>query len=263
MLRGLLPKSARSALLKLLRSLQPRYRTFQGMRLPPQHLRYGEVEFKEDAMFLKSAQDEVQRLRSQGALNSKSRVLDVGCGSGRFLTGILSEWGVIGHYSGLDVVQEPILWANRYLAANLENVEFLCIDVQNERYNPDGQPLDAALRFPFADASFDLVYVYSVFCHFVGDEVAHYLREFARVLADDGSVFVTAYVEPDVPPLTINPENYIQTWTQTRHCVRYSRRHFLDLVDQAQFEVAHEEHRSEYDGESAFVLTKRPLRQES
>ncbi len=252
----MLPEAFRRRLVRLRLRFLPETVVYEGVLLPARHLRYGEPSFQEDAVFLSSARAEARRLARCAGLNRDTRVLDVGCGTGRFLIGLLEAFGAVGAYTGVDVDPAPIAWCRRHLAPRQDGLSFLTLDIHSDRYRPDGLPLNDTFRFPLPPASFDLIYVYSVFCHFVADEIAVYLRAFHPLLADDGHVFLTAYLEDDVPEVSVNPGDYIRPWTQPRHCVRYERAFFLDLVAACGFCVVRFEHRSEYDGESALLLSR-------
>src|SRR5262249_11790042 len=49
-------------------------------------------------------------------------------------------------------------------------------------------------RFPFADASFDFVYLGSVFTHMLPGDVVHYVGEIARVLAPGGTTAASFFL---------------------------------------------------------------------
>jgi SAM-dependent methyltransferase len=53
-------------------------------------------------------------------------------------------------------------------------------------------------RFPFRDATFDFVFLTSVFTHMLPDDVERYVGEIGRVLAPGGRCFFTAYVISEV-----------------------------------------------------------------
>lgn len=57
------------------------------------------------------------------------------------------------------------------------------MEARNERYNPDGRPMQEGFRLDFEDDRFDLVYLHSVFSNMNPDDVSVYCAEFARVLA--------------------------------------------------------------------------------
>lgn len=254
--RRWMPHALRQGLLKTWRSFQKPYVRYEGFRLPPPYLRYGEAEFRTDARFVASAREEVRRIQAVFPLNQTHSVLDVGCGTARFALGLQAELGGVREYVGLDVDPRPIAWNQAQLSAVYPFARFVHVPLQHVRYHPDGTPLKADFRFEIASASVDVVYVYSVFCHLVTDELRAYFAEFARVLQPDGVLFCTAYLEDNVPPETINPENYIQTWTYPRHCVRFGRQHVVQLLREAGFRTIQVADAREYDGERAVFAWK-------
>jgi SAM-dependent methyltransferase len=55
------------------------------------------------------------------------------------------------------------------------------------------------VRLPADDGSIDLIVAQSVFTHMLRPELSHYLREFARVLAPDGTIYATCFrITPEV-----------------------------------------------------------------
>ena len=128
-----------------------------------------------------------------GELSPTASVLDVGCGGGRMaapLTYYLTE----GRYVGFDVHAESIEWCRNVIGSRHAGFDFAHVDIRNARYNPTGALNATDVRFPYGDGTFDFVIASSLFTHMLRDEVAHYLREFARVLRRGGVAFVTAYL---------------------------------------------------------------------
>jgi SAM-dependent methyltransferase len=71
--------------------------------------------------------------------------------------------------------------------------------------NPDGVELGPDFRFPFADGSFDIVYLWGIFTNTGERDATCYLQEFARLLRPTGTLFFTAFMEDSAPDVTINP----------------------------------------------------------
>jgi len=134
--------------------------------------------------------------------------------------------------------------------------QFVHIDIENKRYNPNGNKPLQGLALPFAAAEFDLIYVYSVFSHMLESDIQLYLTEFSRLLDDNGRIFLTAFVEKDVADVSVNPENYQRDWKGPLHCVRYRQEHFERLLSQAGFRIDRFEYGKETDHQSAYYLTK-------
>jgi len=81
-----------------------------------------------------------------------------------------------------------------------------------------------------------------------------YLRDFKRILADSGKVFLTAFIENNVPDMTINPQDYIMTWEGPLHCVRYSKDFFESLISEVGFVIEKISQKKETDGQAALYL---------
>jgi SAM-dependent methyltransferase len=136
----------------------------------------------------------VRALGDVAGLVPSSRVLDIGCGMGRLaaaMTGFLDERG---SYDGLDIVPDGIAWCRENVVSPHGNVRFTLADVYNREYNPAGTSAAVDYVFPFADESFDVIVLVSVFTHMVPDEVDRYLGEIARVLAPGGRCFASYYL---------------------------------------------------------------------
>lgn len=221
--------------------------------LPPSKYRMGGKHFKNDASFVKTAVEDVERLEEYAGLSRDSRLLDWGCGAGRLAVGIREHLGRIADYHGVDVQPELITWANDNLAG--PGFRFTCVDVSNERYNPDGTPGRTLAAEP---DSVDVFYAYSVFSHMNDEDTPAYLRLIADALTPTGKAFVTCFVEEEVPGWEENPEGYGPLeWKGRLHCTRFDRRHFEEHVNGARLAVDRFEYGRETDGQSLYVLRRR------
>jgi ubiquinone/menaquinone biosynthesis C-methylase UbiE len=125
-------------------------------------------------------------------LKPHERVLDVGCGTGRMarpLAGYLTS----GSYDGIDIVAHAIEWCQRAYE-RLPNFHFHLADICNQAYNPAGKLRAAEYKFPFADESFDFVYLTSVFTHMLPADMENYLGEVTRVLKPGGRCLITYFL---------------------------------------------------------------------
>jgi SAM-dependent methyltransferase len=122
-----------------------------------------------------------------------SRVLEIGCGIGRVAVP-LTYWLKNGTYVGTDIVLDGVQWCRENISARHKNFSFLHNDIYNEYYNPDGKQGMEGLKLPFANASFDVVLLFSVFTHLNTDDVRTYLPEIRRVLAPDGRLWATWFM---------------------------------------------------------------------
>jgi SAM-dependent methyltransferase len=236
---------------RLLSALGKDATSYDGVVLPHDNLRFCGADFKDDAYFLASARADADRLVRLCGLTPESRVVDIGCGPGRLPIGILDRIGGVEDYLGIDVDRTSVEWCEKYIAAKHPAFRFHHLDIQNSRYNPDGARIDEGLRFPVQDDGADIVYLYSVFSHMVERDVRIYLKEIRRVLAPDGVVFFTSFVEEDVPDMSVNPAQYRQEWEGPLHCVRYDKSFLESLLEECGFRMDRFEYETETHGMSA------------
>jgi predicted TPR repeat methyltransferase len=129
-----------------------------------------------DARLLASAtQEVVLLLRERKIISGKTRVLEIGCGIGRFAQSLANE---VRSFTGLDVSKNMIRVA-RERCAGLPNVAFFVTSGRDLRDHADG--------------SFDLVLAVDSFPYIVAAEprlAEVHISESARVLASGGSLAI-------------------------------------------------------------------------
>jgi SAM-dependent methyltransferase len=224
-----------------------------GSIIPSPERRWCGPEFRDDRYYLRSAEAEAERLRDRLGYAAGKRVLDIGCGQGRLAIGALRVLGRVD-YTGLDVDRRSVEWCRRHLQQENPSYRFEHIDVQNDRYNPTGVPLDERFRLAIPDSEADIVYLYSVFSHMTEPDMRVYLAEVRRVLAPGGRVFFTTFVEEGVPEVSINPPDTRLACRGPLHVVRYDRGHLLSVLAESGFSLIDFSHGTEADGQSAIYL---------
>lgn len=159
--------------------------------LPPLHLRryVGPL-----GSFESSGAEFMRYLRSLAGLRPSERLLDIGCGCGQMALHLKNYLVGNGSYVGVDIHRPSINWCRQKIARRYKNFQFEHIDVRNLAYNPNAAQHAEAYVFPFADRSFDLILLKSVYTHMRPPEVSNYLSEVARLLENDGRCLATFFL---------------------------------------------------------------------
>lgn len=127
-------------------------------------------------------------------INSKSKILDVGCGIGRMAIPLTKYLDIDGIYEGFDIMKESITWCQKNISKSYPNFNFHFSNIYNKEYNPGGKYSGSDYKFPFEDNHFDFVFLTSVFTHMMPLEVENYIKQISRVLNKGGRSFVTFFV---------------------------------------------------------------------
>lgn len=228
---------------------------FSDLVFPPRHLRWGGTPFNYDLLYLESARSDLRRLAELCHLSSRSKVLDIGCASGRLWTGILSEYGSVAEYVGVDCRRESVEWAQKNLSDLSRGASFHFTNIRHERYNREGEPLKPDWTFPVSEEHFDVVAAFSVFSHmhFVDSKV--YLREIGRVLNKKGRAFLTVHVEEGGEPETVDPPECDTGGVGPLCCVRLNRQIFEVALRQVGLEIVRRVNAPVSKGESLYIVS--------
>jgi len=130
----------------------------------------------------------------RAGLKPTDSVLDVGCGVGRIAYGLTSYLKPPGRYEGFDVMESLIKWPKQEITSRFPHFNFYRVDLHNLMYNPTGIIKSIDFVFPYADESFDFVFLTSVFTHLPPPEVRHYLSEIYRVMKPGGRCLCTCFI---------------------------------------------------------------------
>ncbi|HIK10631.1 MAG TPA: class I SAM-dependent methyltransferase [Oscillatoriaceae cyanobacterium M33_DOE_052] len=131
-------------------------------------------------------------------LEPTDTVLDIGCGVGRLAYALSYYLKPPGFYHGFDIMPHLIQWATNHITPHFPHIQFHHAHIYNQLYNPTATTTALDYQFPYADASFDLVCLTSVFTHMRGAEIRHYLNEIHRILKPGGRCLCTSFL--------LNPE---------------------------------------------------------
>jgi ubiquinone/menaquinone biosynthesis C-methylase UbiE len=115
----------------------------------------------------------------EGTIPPGSRVLDAGCGNGRYLLPLSRKYDVVG----IDVSVNALSKARFYLDRSGQYAECIASTIT---------------ALPFSDGSFDAVVCYGVLQHLLEKERALAAEELKRVLTPSGSLFIEVFGTDDM-----------------------------------------------------------------
>lgn len=205
------------------------YVAYRGSRLPPREMRFNGPDHADEAFLLASASYEARRVVDRLGYDPSQLLVDIGCGQGRLAIGLARHFRT-ARYLGLDVSARSIAWCKKHIAGRYPSYEFQHLNLVNARYNPDGRTLSREFHLPVDAGAAGIVYVWGVVTNMEPDHLPVYAGEISRMLRAGGEAFLTANVEDNVPPVSINPPNYVSfEYHGPLHIVRYERAHFLEV----------------------------------
>jgi len=130
-----------------------------------------------------------------GGLKPTDKVLDIGCGIGRMAVPLTKYLNAEGSYHGFDIVADGIDWCIKNITSQYKNFRFHLADVVNnyDCYNPHGKDSASEYKFPYADKSFDFIFLTSVFTHMLPHDMENYISQISRVLKPRGRILITFF----------------------------------------------------------------------
>ena len=144
-----------------------------------------------------SGLDVLDQMGEYAAFYPDMNVLDVGSGVGRFGIMMSQFLNEKGSYTGFDVDEKRIAWCQQEITSRHPNIRFDYYDLHNGMYGRGGSSDSSEFVFPYADNSFDFVYLFSVFTHMLPKDVSNYLKQIHRVLRPNGKVWITYFIMND------------------------------------------------------------------
>jgi SAM-dependent methyltransferase len=145
------------------------------------------------SVFMEMAEQFNLAFREVCNLQPYERVLDVGCGAGRIAFPLATYLDKRGSYDGFDISKDAIRWCQKAYR-KYPNFHFQVADIYNGQYNSTGKIQSINYKFPYGDASFDFVFLVSVFTHMLPPEVERYTSEISRVLKPSGRCLITYFI---------------------------------------------------------------------
>lgn len=187
-------RTIRHILLIIIEPLDYAYRLVNGKGdLPPIYLRARVAPLR---VLEGTSGEYVAYLKTITKLQPGERFLDIGCGCGAITYGLTGQPGLIeylgasGRYVGTDNHKPSIGWCQQHVQGG----EFYYMDIRDEDYNTNGEFKSESYTFPFADGTFDVIFLRSVFTHLLLAETTHYFNEISRLLSDNGRCLATFYL---------------------------------------------------------------------
>lgn len=169
----------------LLSSLKPKKNRIQ----PPKGMIYtGSGDFE------KTGQQFKEIFITHCGLLPDHHVLDVGSGIGRIAIPLTEYISKEGSYEGFDIVKTGVDWCKKNITSSYPNFRFTHIALKNDLYNLTTDQKAQNLIFPYADHSFDLVILTSVFTHMMPEDMENYLAQISRVLKPGGRCIMTLFI---------------------------------------------------------------------
>lgn len=209
----------------------------------------------DEAASVESAKDLIELLcRVSGVEDlSDMSILDVGCGC-KVVQAILNEGLPVGRYTGIDVFPELI----EYLQSQVNDprFHFHTMNIHNEMYNPEGEPLSEQTALPLVGGElFDIICLFSVFTHLAPHDYSAMLRLLRPYIKPGGKLVFSLFVHEetagghgfidDIARVMIaenivvaerladeGPPDFLD-WDASKPLFRaiYSRKHALELIE--------------------------------
>jgi len=244
---------------KIKRTFKKDYIKYKGIMLPPIEMRLMGEKFYNHQFYLDSILREGERFKNVLKVNKDTEILEIGCSSGRSVIGLNEKASPVKRYVGVDAQKKNVDWCNKYIAGRFDYCEFYYIDLWHILFNPEGTlKLDDKFKLDFPSNSFDIVYLQSVLPNSVDWEIRIFAKEYFRLLKPGGILFLTTFIEENVPDMTENPEGYVMKCTYPRQIVRFEKNYFLKMFTDAGFVLDTYEQGTEVDTQSA-VYFKKPV----
>lgn len=184
-------RAGRRLLYRTLSPIDRQINRHAGPLLPPAYLRHYYYGTLKPSVFATACDNARAELVLQG-LRPDDRVLDIGSGIGNLAIALIPDHR--GGYDGVEIHRDAVDWCARTIQSRHPDFRFHRADVSSVAYNGSGEVDPARYGFPFADATFDIVYLGSVFTHMFAPDVRHYLREIGRLLRPGGRCICSTFL---------------------------------------------------------------------
>lgn len=198
-------------------------------------------------------------------------IMDYGCGSGRFLIGLLSAGICFRQYIGVDVNSQELQWLRQtykispgsnstsffstsafrrkklQMAAAAERMRFIRVDVLNERYNKKGRPLDTdsddmekTMIFPAQlnqelVGTVDIMVLRSVFSQMLAADMYHHLVSLYPILKPKSGIMIASLFVNPIPSSPV--ETVVSPGEGKRGKVLISKEVFEKIIHETGYRI--------------------------
>ncbi len=119
-------------------------------------------------------------------------LLDIGCGAGSMVRGLLERAGSAGSYVGFDVHRHAVDWCRRVFGDD-PRCRFDLARIESPYATQEGVPIEQ-YAFPIGQGEADFVLAKSVFTHLKPREAGRFLSEIHRTLRPGRPAVLTAFL---------------------------------------------------------------------
>jgi len=245
----------------MLRRLRKKSQVFMARRYKHVYLPFfrSNEHLTDDEAYIDSASQQISELKEYSPLSQNTKLLDFGSGQGRLAIGLLLSCPDLAYYCGIDTDLDAIHWCNRWIHKYHPQYSFIHVQAHNALYNPTA--LDRP-ELPISKNSFDLVFLNSVFSHMLSDDISFYLGQLNQGLIPGGVIYLTAFIEENVPDVIENPPGYLnRESTLPLHRVRYNKNFFFNMMVKSGYKVVEFKHQSIQRTKQSVLIAEKTLDQ--
>jgi ubiquinone/menaquinone biosynthesis C-methylase UbiE len=239
------------------KSFKRKYNKYNGVIIPPPEMRLMGDKMVDDKYYFDSAMKEGERFIKKLNVNYNTEVLEIGCSSGRSIIGFIQNGGVAKKYVGFDSLKRNIKWCEKYISGKNGWCKFQYIDLFHVLFNRTGTIMvNENFKLEVPDNSFDLIYLSSVLPNWDDHDIKIFAKDYFRILRHRGKVFVTSFIEENVPDITENPNGYGLKYKYRRSVFQFNKDYFIKIFTDSGFKLNEFEYRNEIDGQSSVYFSK-------
>jgi SAM-dependent methyltransferase len=229
----------------------PRHVYDEFSNIPPNHMRIrvgvANRIFTNHVFHLNEAKDFWFYALHSGLCRLDSRLVDIGCGCGRFAQHLrdyrFKQDVFSGRYIGIDIDDEMLDWCRRNFDS--ERFEFHRSNHVSKAYNVAGKA-DVDYVLPIGNETVDFVFSTSLFTHLLERELVNYCRESYRVLKPRCCMAMYCF-SMDHPPPTLGDRHtfrfkignaHVESISVPEAAVAYEEEFLFKVAREAGFQTA-------------------------